>query len=168
MNYLANEFHWYKVLKHLCRLWAIWTWKGNRDLHVSSNELSRYGLAWFYFICARLLPYIHLSEINRDRAALLYAIIIRKMIDVGQVIQNLIRQAIKGNVSDGLPHPSLISGLCKATGVMETTTDKRQSPQEPITSDMMCQFRIGLEVYLILEEYDSLSRQRHEIIQQLC
>lgn len=78
MNYRGNRFHWYKVIKHLCRPGVIWTLKGNEDLHVSSNELSQYGLALFYFICARMLPSIQLLEINRDRASLLYAIITGK------------------------------------------------------------------------------------------
>lgn len=35
MSYWANDFHWYKVIKLLCRPGAIWTLQGSGDLDAS-------------------------------------------------------------------------------------------------------------------------------------
>ena len=41
---------------------------------------------WFAFICASLFPTAHLSDVSRDWAILLYAIVSGTSIDVGWVI----------------------------------------------------------------------------------
>lgn len=95
----------------MCRPETFWSAEGDDTLHFSLNELSRSGTVWYSFICVELLPTIQVTEVNKDRTTLFYAIVLNKAIDVGQVIRNSIQKAIKGGLTDGLPHPSLICGL---------------------------------------------------------
>lgn len=89
-----------------------------------------------------MLPSIKVTELNRDRASLLYAIVKGKQINAGLVIYNSIRQAMKGSLMDGLPHPSLIHGLCMDARVVVRPDEECQPPQEPITSDLIKGFMI--------------------------
>lgn len=63
------------------------------------------------------MPTTHVSDVIRDRAVLLYAIVKGKSVDVGQVIQDSITHAIRDSSTGRLPHPSLICGLCKQAKV---------------------------------------------------
>lgn len=49
----------------------------------SNKELSRYGKAWYSFICAKMIPITHVSDVVKERAVLLFAIMKGKTIDVG-------------------------------------------------------------------------------------
>lgn len=53
-KYRDEDFDRNQVLKCLCRPGVIWTLKGNNVLHFSPSELSRYGKAWYSFICAKI------------------------------------------------------------------------------------------------------------------
>ncbi|GMN68009.1 hypothetical protein TIFTF001_037068 [Ficus carica] len=81
------------------------------------SALDKHTKAWLYFIGAKLMPITHFSDVTKDRAILLYDILSGKSIDVGRLIQQSIKQALRGSTSGGLPHPSLITALCKQVGI---------------------------------------------------
>lgn len=113
-KYRDGGNQWHKALKCLCRPGAIWETQLSAEFHIATSELSRYGLAWFSFICSRLLPTTKVTEVNKDRASLLYAIVKGKKIDVGLIIYNSIRKALRGDfatpVTDSLPFYGSSSG----------------------------------------------------------
>ena len=60
-------------------------WKLNKDgMHVSipQHALRKYPRAWYHFLVARLMPAQHVSDVIRDRAILLYAIMVRRSVDM--------------------------------------------------------------------------------------
>ncbi|GMN53950.1 hypothetical protein TIFTF001_023091 [Ficus carica] len=63
------------------------------------------------------MPVTHFSDVTKDQAVILYAILSQKSIDVGKLIQQTIKQALRGSTSGGLPHPSLITALCKQASI---------------------------------------------------
>ena len=62
------------------------------------------------------MPVRHFSDINKDRAILLYFLVIGKSLDVGRFISSHIVQCYK-HQSMSLFYPSLITALCVAARV---------------------------------------------------
>ena len=71
---------------------------------------------WYTFVCSNLLPTTHLSDVSRERAILLDAIVIGASIDVGRVIFYNYIQSIR-STSGGIAYPYLITGLSSLHGV---------------------------------------------------
>ncbi|EOY08722.1 Uncharacterized protein TCM_023809 [Theobroma cacao] len=78
---------------------------------------------WYHFLKAKMLPIKHLSDVTKDRAMLLYAIILGKSIDIGQLIFNSIVHTTR-SIRDGLWYPSFITGLCKQVGLQWTSNEE--------------------------------------------
>ena len=126
-NYAGNDymqlgFRGYDqedVIRRLCKPGT--TWKKNiytgEKTSFPAAALSRYGKAWYSFICATMLPTRHLSDVTKERAILLFAIVTGLNVDIGVLIHDSIIKAIKSAVVAGLPHPSVITLLCKQAGV---------------------------------------------------
>lgn len=91
------------------------------------SALSRYGKAWYAFICARLMPTTHQNDVTKERAILLHGIVyqfsgirhLRKIynVDVGMIIQSSIERFLRGSTTGGLPHGFLIIDLCRQAGI---------------------------------------------------
>ena len=72
--------------------------------------------AWYYFLGAWLMPIWHFSDITKERVVLLYAIVTKKSVALGNFLSSHIIQCAKhSNMS--LFDPSLITALCAANGV---------------------------------------------------
>lgn len=83
-KYYNNDLNLTKVIKHLYRSGAKWTsWNQYGAVTFPHKELSRYGMAWYMFLCAKLMSSTHLTDVTQERVVLLYAIVTRKSIDVG-------------------------------------------------------------------------------------
>lgn len=123
MTYKLESFNLGQMLATLGRPGAIWTRKGGVIVHFSHMELNRNTKAWYYFLCAKLLPTTHVSDVIKDCALVLFAIVTGKSINVGTVIKDSILYAIQGSSIGGLSHPSLICGLCKETQVRWTADE---------------------------------------------
>lgn len=54
----------------------------------------------------------HQNDVTKERAILLYAIVMGKKIDVGTLINASIAKYLRGSTTGALPHTSLIIGLC--------------------------------------------------------
>ena len=85
---------------------------------------------WHYFICARLMPTMHLSEVTKERSVLLYGILMGKKINVGRWVQLIINHAIRQG-SGGIPHPTLLTELIAAHGI-DTTGVEILQPKGPL------------------------------------
>lgn len=85
-----------------CKSGTQWTTKAGTDLKISFPHaaLSKYGKAWYAFICARLMPTRHQNDVTKERARLLYGIVHHSIglrneveisgVDVGLCIRNLL------------------------------------------------------------------------------
>lgn len=135
------DWDWDQVLTNLCRPGVEWTLKGTEAIHFSQKELSRYSKAWYYSICAKFLPTTHVSDVIKDRAMLLYAIVTGKTVDMGQVIQDSIIYAIKESSTIKLPHPSLICSLCNKVKVKWSTYEILQQPKSLIDQRTISRFQ---------------------------
>lgn len=82
-----------------------------------SKYLSLYGKIWYAFLCAKLSPSTHTSEVTKEKVLLLYSNVKDFDIDIGALISFSIRHCLRGPFSRGLPHPSLICGLYCQSGV---------------------------------------------------
>ena len=74
------------------------------------------------------MPTTNFSAVAKDRAGLTYAIQMGKSVDVGLVIQRSILNALK-IAKAGLPHPHLITELCKRVGVQWGEGEKLLNPK---------------------------------------
>ena len=82
---------------------------------------------WHHFIYARLPPTMHLSEVTKEQAVLLYGIQKGLKINVGRWIQSNISHTIRQG-SRGIPHPTLPTELITSYGI-DTTGSKVLQPK---------------------------------------
>lgn len=106
------------MLRILYKPGAQWTIRADEAVSFPRGDLSRFGKAWFYFLCAKLMPFSHVSEVNKAKVVLLYSIVKGKTIYVGKIIYRSILATLRGGATSGLPHPSLICGLRRNAGVV--------------------------------------------------
>ena len=94
-------------LVHLCFL-------GFDKVEIVRGSLIEKAKVWFDFMSSRHHPSKHVSIVHRDRAVLLYAILMNYKFNVGNIIQN----SLVEDVGKSLIHPSLITQLCKDAKVV--------------------------------------------------
>ena len=115
---LQGSINWETIMNALC-LWTVTRWNltqsGNIKTFLGKN-MSKSSKAWHYFVCSKFMPTTNFSAVSKDRAGLTYAIQKGKSVDVGLVIQRFILNALT-IAKAGLPHPHLITDLCKRAGV---------------------------------------------------
>ncbi|KAJ8557151.1 hypothetical protein K7X08_002776 [Anisodus acutangulus] len=88
---------------------------------------------WLYFMSARLIASIHLSDIPVDRVKLVYAIMKGFSVDVDRFVKNSIKWICRLNTTAGLGHGSLITSLCVTYGVPESNNDVKGRVHNPLT-----------------------------------
>ena len=77
---------------------------------------------------SNLAPTSHTSDLNMDRARLVYALVIKMDMDVGSFISGQISQMAQSN-SSRLGFPALITTLCITRGVVsDSLTFESLSP----------------------------------------
>lgn len=106
------------------------------------QALSHYGKAWYAFIGANIQPTRHVSDVTRERATLLYAIVTGLNVDVGVLINESIKKAIRSKVMSGLSHPSLITRLCKRAGVQWEKEDVTLPPMSVIDHHLISRYAV--------------------------
>lgn len=118
------------VIQKLCKPGTTWTLKQATDEKVSfpHTTLSRYGKAWYNFICANLMLTRHQSDVTKERAILLYAIVSNGKVDIGLVVNVSIAKYLWGSTMGGLLHASLITRLCRQAGVQWNLDELVQPP----------------------------------------
>ena len=119
-------------------------WKLNKEgMHVSfpQHALRKYPRAWYHFLVARLMPAQHISDVIRDRAILLYAIMVRHSVDVGRIIEQQMQISVR-TPSLGLYFPSMITAMCARAGVQWSPTEEYTAPRQAITEQLMHTYKI--------------------------
>ena len=85
--------------------------------------------AWFYFMSLRLLPSKHVFTFYRDRAVLLYEILMKFKFNMGNIIKSSL---LEGDVGKSLIHPSLITQLCRDAQVVIESDEERSPFMAPL------------------------------------
>lgn len=93
----------------------------------------------YHFLEVRFLFMKHFSDVTRDKTILLYAIVSRMSINVGQLVLNSIIQAAC-SPCDGLWFTSLITALCKKLGVIWDRSEEILHPKVPLDVGIMHKF----------------------------
>ena len=95
--------------------------------------------AWQYFVCQKMMPATHFSDVTADKAVLIYAILRGMSIDVGRVVFDSNIHTIRKKL--GLYFPSLITQLCLDAGVRHGPYEEAQYPTKPIDDKMIITLR---------------------------
>ncbi|PIN23318.1 hypothetical protein CDL12_03960 [Handroanthus impetiginosus] len=90
---------------------------------------------WLRFVYARLLPSSHTSEVTRERAVMIYAILTDVPFDIGLFLHRSILKSAMGGLTIGLYHPSLITELCAHAGLERQPGDELLQPDFMIRAD---------------------------------
>ncbi|PIN01480.1 hypothetical protein CDL12_26014 [Handroanthus impetiginosus] len=72
---------------------------------------------WLRFVSARLLLSSHTSEVTRERAVMIYAILTDVPFNIGRFLHRSILKSAMGSLTMGLYHPFLITELCARAGL---------------------------------------------------
>ena len=106
--------------------------KGGIKWNIVRGERAHFPLeenmkVWNRFICSRLVPTLHTSEVTKDRALLFYGIQKGLKINILGWIQSNIRHTIRQG-SRGIPHPTLLTELIASHGI-DTTGQEVLQPK---------------------------------------
>lgn len=130
------------IIRELCQPGTTWTLHESGSMTFPHSRLSLYGKAWYAYICAKLMPCTHVSDVTKERAVLLYSIVKGMKMDVGLIIQQSILRAARGGTTRGLPHPSLICALCTKFGVRWKSDEMIQPPMPMLDHKMIRRYRV--------------------------
>lgn len=147
-TYAREELDLEQVILKLCRPGTQWKFRGHEALSFKTSELSVTNKVWHSFICAKLLPVTHISDVTRERAILVYTIVTGKSIDVGRLVGQSIRHCRRASTTGGLAHPSLITALCRQAGVVWGPHEELLNPR----SVMDKSFILGLKGWVPAED----------------
>lgn len=78
------------------------------------------------------MPLSHTTNVSKDRASLVYAIVMGMTVDLGKVIQGSIICVSQGSTIGGLSQPHLITDLCHHAGVMWRPEEKVLKAQDSV------------------------------------
>ncbi|PIN20436.1 hypothetical protein CDL12_06877 [Handroanthus impetiginosus] len=120
----------------ICRENPQWTLSRlNEPIHFPRTTLTFAADNWLRFISARLLPSSHTSEVTRERAVMIYAILTDVPFDIGRFLHRSILKSAMGGLTMGLYHPSLITELCARAGLERQPGDELLPPDSMIRAD---------------------------------
>ncbi|KAI3453422.1 hypothetical protein Pfo_010085 [Paulownia fortunei] len=85
-TYKSNEVTFDEIISTLAYPGAQWTIKDETVITFSSTHLYGVYKVWHSFIGAKLMPTTHLSDLTKERAILLFAIITGKSINIGRTV----------------------------------------------------------------------------------
>ena len=92
------------------------------------KDLATLAQTWSVISYSNLAPTSHTSDLNMDRARLVYGLVTRMGMDVGSFISGQISQMAQSN-SSRLSFPALITALCIPRGVIpDSLTIESLSP----------------------------------------
>ena len=114
ISYLSNV-NYEDVCNTLCVPGSSWKMSGGMPKTLAGTSLTVEARAWQYFMCQKMMPANHYTNVTVERAVLVYAILKGMSIDVGRVLFDSIIHTIKNRL--GLYFPSLITQLCVEAGV---------------------------------------------------
>nr|KYP38653.1 hypothetical protein KK1_040084 [Cajanus cajan] len=101
-------------------------------LHIKRTNLLPVAKIWMTLIRSNLAPVDHASDIHLNRSYILFSILTGKRIDVGALIAKEIQSCADSTIGNAkLGHPSLITHLCRRTGV-DTSVGPFERPRQSI------------------------------------
>nr|KYP64373.1 hypothetical protein KK1_018969 [Cajanus cajan] len=95
----------------------------NQPTHILRAELKSVVRLWQAVLYNNVIPLTHTSDITISRAKLIFCILLQKDVDIATLISNEIHAIVLSKPSKSgavrpLAFPGLITGLCKAKGVV--------------------------------------------------
>ena len=116
-DYISNELDLHKVVDTICCAGAVWKMSSDKPVSVKANTLCQYAKIWHYFIGSQLILSLHLSDVMKDRAILIFCILIGCSIYIGSIMHASFCHSIRG--ATVRPHfPSFIISMCQQRGVV--------------------------------------------------
>ena len=77
------------------------------------HSLTPVAKVWYYFLCVKIKPTLHLSIVTKEKNILLYAMTKGFQFDIGFVTERGLIESTQGRCTGALIHPSLITQLCR-------------------------------------------------------
>ena len=136
---LLSEIDMATVSASVCKPGTVWKMSGDVYKNFSRSGLLDTVRPWYAFVCVDLLPTAHLSDVTRERAILLYAIVSGASVDVGRVIFDYIMQCARA-AHGGIGFPCLISAICASQGVMWDRNEEMGGVMRPIDGPKLAEF----------------------------
>ncbi|MBA0748106.1 hypothetical protein Gogos_004958, partial [Gossypium gossypioides] len=102
---------------------------------------------WMQFICTRITPALNVFNVNTFQAILLYGILQKKHICIGQWIHQSMNRCVNGQ-KVGIFFPHLVTALCKSA---ETPMEENEQFMHPTNS---------LKGYSMYTQYIKLNRKQ--------
>ena len=122
-----------EILKKVAGPNSKWNTKKDGGLYeIPRGCLTEHAKVWFYFMSSRLLPSKHVSIVYRDRALLLYAILVNFKFSA----RNIIHMSLDGDLGKSLIHPSPITQPCKDAKLVIENDDERSPSMAPLPFPM--------------------------------
>lgn len=112
-------------------------WKSTKKQALKARSLSRESKVWLAFINASLLPTKHTNSVSLERAALIFSILRHEKINVGNLISKGIHDKVFEVNLRLLWFPSLITELCRASGVVLMVGDYTTTVGHHITEKII-------------------------------
>ncbi|EOY16803.1 Uncharacterized protein TCM_035685 [Theobroma cacao] len=94
---------------------------------------------WWYFMASKMLLCLHVSNVTRNRAVFINAIVTKKSINIGQAINHtMMHTAITKR--NGLCFPSLIPALCGRADIQWNPSEELLHPNVHIDVGLIYQY----------------------------
>ncbi|PIN21235.1 hypothetical protein CDL12_06066 [Handroanthus impetiginosus] len=127
---------WETISEVLCTAPPNWILNvHNEPVGIPRSSLTNEAWDWLRFINARLYPSSHLSEISKDRAILLYAILTGVPLNIGRYINGAILKSARGGMTISLYFPSLVTALCQQEGLVNLPGDELIQPPDTTVNE---------------------------------
>ncbi|PIM99547.1 hypothetical protein CDL12_27957 [Handroanthus impetiginosus] len=148
------------ICELICRDNPQWTLSRlNEPIHFPRTTLTFAADNWLRFVSARLLPSSHTSEVTRECAVMIYAILTDVPFDIGRFLHKSILKSAMGGLTVGLYHPSLITELCARADLERQPGDELLQPDSMIRADRRPPRQVGAPLQLQQELQFSYQQQ---------
>lgn len=127
------------IVVTLCVPETHWKFKrGTTDCSTFSTScMNRFARSWNSFICANIMPSLHVHEITVERTRLLWGILQGDYINLGMVIYQGILRFLRGGTTGAILYTSVVTKLCVAVGVHWPAHEQLQLRSAPIDSSTL-------------------------------
>ncbi|PIN17588.1 hypothetical protein CDL12_09769 [Handroanthus impetiginosus] len=134
--FIQHPLSWETISKVICATPPDWVLNVyNEPVGILHSSLTNEAWDWLRFINARLYPSSYLSEVSKERAVLLYAILTGVPLDIGRYINGAIFKSARGGKTVSLFFPSLITALCHREGLENLPGDELIQPNTTINEE---------------------------------
>ena len=101
---------------------------------IRQSELTKVSAFWHLFVCANLIVSTNVTELNREKIRVVYALVTSKPINLGQVlIEQIENVASSSRLEKKLAFPGFISHYCLAMGLKDQEGDVFLPPLDKIS-----------------------------------